>query len=118
MHNLRRVRIASVLPLAIVIMGASVALDPHVGKIVSAGNGKITIVVQQGNNQTYDVAADAQIMLNGAPVKLEKLTMGDEAKLTIESKNSRQVVTKIDAMSASDKTDKRAIARAPLSQPR
>ena len=74
-----------------------------VGTVISAGAGRITIRTQSDKESSHDVASDAKVMLNNAPSSLEKLTKGDTATLHLEKRDSKTVVTLIDAKSAEQK---------------
>jgi hypothetical protein len=73
----------------------------HEGKIVKAGDGKLTMTSKDGSKQhTHDVAEDATITCDGKEVKLAELKQGDFAKVTTKTDDKEKtVVIKIEARS-------------------
>jgi hypothetical protein len=73
----------------------------HEGKIVKAGDGKLTMTNKDGSKQhTLDVAEDATITSDGKEVKLAELKQGDFAKVTTKTDDKEKtVVIKIEARS-------------------
>jgi len=92
------------LELSVVVSGFMFAVEMQQGQIVSAGKGRITIIQAQDKEVSLEVASDAMILLNNSPSSLEKLTFGDNATLKVETRDNRQVVTMVDAKSASTRT--------------
>jgi hypothetical protein len=73
--------------------------DTHDGKIVSAGNSKLTMTDKDGKNEmTHTVGADAVITLDGKEVKLDDLKAGFAVKVTTK-KGEKNVAIKIEATS-------------------
>ena len=86
---------------SVVVSGFFFAVEMHEGQIVSAGKGRITIIQAQDKELSMEVAQDAMVLLNNSPSTLEKLTFGDRATLKVETRDNKQVVTLVDAKSAS-----------------
>src|SRR5262245_796335 len=95
-----------VLPLFVAVlalvfwMGAPALADdkPHEGKVVRAGDGKLTMTDKDGKNEhTHAVAADAKITIDGQVAKLDELKRDFEVKVTTEKRGERTVATKIEA---------------------
>jgi hypothetical protein len=73
--------------------------DTHDGKIVSAGNGKLTMTDKEGKNEmSHNVGAECVITLDGKEVKLDDLKAGFTVKVTTK-KGEKNVAIKIDATS-------------------
>ena len=65
----------------------------HMGVVVSAGEGKLTMTDKDGKNEhTHDVAADAKISCNGKDCKLGDLKKGTAVKVTVKDKKAVQIV--------------------------
>lgn len=72
------------------------AASSHQGKVVEAGNGKLTMTDMEGDNQhTHDVASDAKITCEGQPCELAGLQAGDVVTVTLDQKDGKMVVTEI-----------------------
>jgi hypothetical protein len=73
----------------------------HEGKIVKAGDGKLTMTNKDGSKQhTHDVAEDATITCDGKEVKLAELKQGDFVKVTTKTDDKDKTwATKIEARS-------------------
>lgn len=86
------------LVLALFMSQPAVADDkPHEGKVVKAGDGKLTMTFKGDEKKhTHDVAKEAKITLDDKPAKLGDLKEGLHIKVTMDAKH---VVTKIDAHS-------------------
>lgn len=93
------------LELALAISGYLFAAEMPMGSIISAGKGRITIMQQQNKEVSYEVAQNAMVLLDNKPSSLDKLTIGDLATLTLETRNAKDVVTTVDAKSAKMKTE-------------
>jgi hypothetical protein len=73
--------------------------DTHDGKIVSAGNGKLTMTDKEGKNEmSHNVGADVVITLDGKEAKLDDLKAGFSVKVTTK-KGEKNVAIKIEATS-------------------
>jgi hypothetical protein len=69
----------------------------HEGKVVKAGDGKLTMTLKGDEKQhTHDVAKDAKVMLDDKEAKLEDLKEGFHLKMWMDDKHT---VTKIEAHS-------------------
>lgn len=78
------------------------AASSHQGKVVSAGDGKLTMTTLEGENQhTHEVAADAVVTCDGNPCGLADVKAGNVVTVTLDQKDEAMVVTKIEAMGAS-----------------
>ena len=76
---------------------ASAADMTHEGKIVKAGDGKLTMTIKgHEQQQTHAVPKDAKITLDGKAAALEDLKEGFHVKVTM---NNQHAVTKIEAHS-------------------
>lgn len=74
---------------------------PHDGKVVKAGDGKLTMTFKDDKKpHTHDVAKDAKITLDEKNAKLEDLKEGYHAHVWMDKKH---VVTKIEAHSKAKK---------------
>jgi hypothetical protein len=70
----------------------------HEGTVVKAENGKLTMTGKDDKREhSHDVPATAKVTCDGKECKLEDLKKGYTVKVTIEKKDNRNVVTKIDA---------------------
>jgi len=71
----------------------------HEGKVVKAGDGKLTMTDKDGKNEhTHAVPANARITCDGKECKLEDLKPGFFVKVT--TKGDEQTVTRIEAASS------------------
>lgn len=69
----------------------------HEGKVVKAGDGKLTMTFKGDDKKhTHDVAKDAKITLDDKKAKLADLKEGYHVKVTMTDKH---VITKIEAHS-------------------
>ena len=88
---------------ALAVLANDVALADekiHDGIVVSAGVGKLTMTMMNGEKQhTHDVATGATIMLDGKAAKLEDLKAGFHVKVMTDDSS---MATKIDAHSKRD----------------
>lgn len=69
----------------------------HQGNVTGVGTWQISIIDKAGDNETFDVDQEAQILHNGKPATLDAIDSGDVAKLTLKTKNGKLMVTIIDA---------------------
>jgi hypothetical protein len=93
------VPLLAVFALAVFASQPVVAADekPHEGKIVKAGEGKLTMTFKGDEKKhTHDVAKDAKVTLDDKMAKLEDLKEGHHVKVWMDDKH---VVTKIEAHS-------------------
>ncbi|HJY84260.1 MAG TPA: hypothetical protein VKK81_24645 [Candidatus Binatia bacterium] len=89
------------LTLALAASTLALAADSHQGKVVSAGDGKLTMTDTAGQHQhSHEVAADAAISCEGKPCGLTDLKAGDTITVTLDKKGDKMVATKIEAKKA------------------
>jgi hypothetical protein len=90
--------------MAFVVMPALAADDDtHTGKVVSAGNNKLTMTDKDGKKEmTHSVAADAVITCDGKACKLEDLKKGITVKVTTK-KDDKTVAIAIEGNTKEDK---------------
>jgi co-chaperonin GroES (HSP10) len=94
----RILAIMAVLALVLLAAQAGLATDKnektHEGKVVAAGNGKLTMADKDGKNEhTHTVPADAVISCDGKACKLEDLKPGTEVKVIMKDE---QTVSRIE----------------------
>lgn len=86
---------------ALFLTGAPVLADEaktHEGIVVKAGEGKLTMTDKDGKNEhTHNVAADAVIRCDNKECKLDDLKKGYKVKVTVEKKDDKERVTRIEA---------------------
>ena len=96
-------RLLSTLLVGLVLTSfASVSLavdEVHEGKVLQAKDGKISLQDKDGNSEVFTVAADAKITLDGKSVKLEEITSGNVATVTVKTAGDKKTATVIDAKS-------------------
>ncbi len=69
-------------------------------RVVSAGDHQITVTDDDGHElQSHEVAADAEITLDGHPAALEDLESGDAVEITVEEREGRELATHVIAKS-------------------
>jgi hypothetical protein len=84
--------------LALLVSQPVLADQTHEGKVVTAGNGKLTMTGKDAAQQhTHNVPADVKITCDGKECKLEDLKAGYQLKVT--TKDDGKTVTKIEAKS-------------------
>src|SRR5262249_41850046 len=95
--------VLALLALALFVSQPALAADKtHEGKIVKAGDGKLTMTDKDGSNEhTHNVAADAKITCDGKECKLSDLKAGYFVKLT--TNEDKKLATKIEAKTKDDK---------------
>lgn len=72
--------------------------DTREGKVMKAGGGKLTLVDNQGKNeQSFEVASDAVITLDGKTCKLDDVPQASWASVTTEQRGEKTYATKIEA---------------------
>jgi len=77
------------------------AQSSHQGKVVSAGDGKLTMTDAAGQNQhTHEVATDTAIVCEGKTCGLGELKAGATITVTLDKKGDKMGVTKIEAKKA------------------
>jgi hypothetical protein len=78
------------------------AADSHQGKVVEAGNGKLTMTdAAGGNRHTHDIPPEVTITCAARPCGLAELKPGTTVTVTTEAKDSTIQVTKVEAQEAS-----------------
>ena len=88
---------------ALVLLASAPAFaqSTHQGKVVSAGDGKLTMTDAAGQNQhTHEVAADTAITCEGKTCGLNELKAGNTITVTLGQKGDKMGVTKIEAKKA------------------
>jgi hypothetical protein len=91
----------TVVAIALFLSVPAFAQSSHQGKVVSAGEGKLTMTDTAGQNQhTHEVAAEAVITCEGKTCGLAEVKAGDAVTVTLEKKGDKTVVTKIEAKKA------------------
>jgi hypothetical protein len=96
---LRRVLSVPVIVLLAVCVGcASPVAETHQGKVVTAGDGKLTMTDMAGGNQhAHEVASGATITCGGKTCGLAELKAGFTVTVTTEKRGESTIVTKIEA---------------------
>jgi len=73
----------------------------HEGKVVEVSDGKLTMTDAAGKNQhAHEVASDATISRDGKEAKLTDLKAGDMITVTLDTKEGKSMVTKVEAKAA------------------
>lgn len=89
------------LVLVLCASAAAWAASSHQGKVVSAGDGKLTMTNMAGQNQhTHEVPAEATITCDGKTCGLSDLKAGDVVTVTLDQKGDKTVITTIEAKKA------------------
>jgi hypothetical protein len=99
----RLVRVA-VLSAVLALSGgcARSAGDSHQGKVVEAGNGKLTMTdAAGGNRHTHDISSEVTITCAGRPCGLADLKPGATVTVISEAREGKTQVTKVEAQEAS-----------------
>ncbi|MEW6298633.1 MAG: hypothetical protein AB1671_12930 [Thermodesulfobacteriota bacterium] len=87
---------AALLALVLFISAPAWAASSHQGKVVKAGDGKLTMTDMTGGNQhTHDVPDDAKVTCEGQPCSLSSLQAGDVITVTLDQKDGKMVVTEV-----------------------
>jgi hypothetical protein len=77
------------------------AATTHQGKVVSAGEGKLTMTDMAGGNQhTHEVTSETGISCGGKACTLADLKPGSTVTVTTGQKGGQTVVSKIEAPAA------------------
>jgi hypothetical protein len=89
---------------AVFVLSGGCAESPansHQGKVVEAGNGKLTMTDLAGSNpSTYDIAPGVTITCAGRPCGLAELKPGATVTVTTEAREGKTQVTKVEAQEA------------------
>jgi|RhiMetdeSRZDD1v2_1073273.scaffolds.fasta_scaffold3759093_2 hypothetical protein len=81
---------------------SSPSANAHQGKVVSAGDGKLTMTDMSGGNQhTHEVTSETGITCGGKACSLADLKAGFTVTVTTEQKGNQTLVSKIEAQEAS-----------------
>jgi hypothetical protein len=81
--------------------GCATPANTHQGKVVSAGEGKLTMTDMGGGNQhTHEVTAETGITCGGKACSLADLKAGFTVTVTTGQKGAQTVVSKIEAQAA------------------
>ncbi|MFN0021607.1 MAG: hypothetical protein ACKVP0_25450 [Pirellulaceae bacterium] len=92
------IRLLSILLIGLILTRAAVAADEvHSGKVLLAKDGKITLQDKDGNSEVFAVAGDAKITLDGKPVKLEEISNGNVANVTVKTVGDKKTAIAIEA---------------------
>jgi sporulation protein YlmC with PRC-barrel domain len=84
--------------LVAVIGSYAIADDTHKGKLVEIGKGKLTMTDMDGKSRhTHDLASDLKITMNGKTAKMDDLKKDAVIEVTVEKKDGKSVVTKLEA---------------------
>jgi hypothetical protein len=75
------------------------AEDKLEGKVVSAGDGKLVIVDDDGDNEEFEVSAKTKITRNQKAADLDDLQEGDLVKVTAQRRGTKYVALQIEARS-------------------
>ncbi|HEX4148181.1 MAG TPA: hypothetical protein VHY20_04300 [Pirellulales bacterium] len=79
---------------------ASAANRLYEGKIVVAGDGKVTVVDKDGDNDDFIVSSTTRIMRDGKSAKVDDLQAGDRVKINAQPKGTSLEASDIEAHSA------------------
>jgi Cu/Ag efflux protein CusF len=73
----------------------------HEGKVVKVEAGKLTMTDKDGKNEhSHVVPADAKVIIDGKAAKVQDLKPGQEVKVTLEKKEEKVVLVRIEAKKA------------------
>jgi hypothetical protein len=90
---------AAVVAVAVTALATQLALaadEVHEGKVLSVGDGKITVFDKRdSDNDTFIVNAQTKISRNGKPAKLSDIMAGDMAKVTATSEGDKLIAKEI-----------------------
>jgi len=93
------------LALTLFVSAPALAASTHRGKVVEAGDGKLTMTDMAGKNQhTHEVDANTTILCGGKKCGLEDLKAGSTISGTMEEKGDKTQVTKVRMRKAVKKT--------------
>lgn len=79
---------------------ASAASRFYEGKILAVGEGTVTVIDKDGDNDNFTVTASTKIMRNGKSAKLNDLQAGDRVKINAEAKGASLEASDIEARAA------------------
>lgn len=93
-------RLFSILLVGLALSSVAIAADEvHEGKVQLAKDGKISLLDKDGNSEVFTVAADAKITLDGKPARLDEISSGNRAKVTVKTLGDKKMATVIEAKS-------------------
>jgi hypothetical protein len=75
----------------------TLAEEKLAGKVVSAGDSKLVIVDDDGDNEEFEVSSKTTITRNQKPADLDDLQEGDLVKVVAQRSGTKYVAVKIDA---------------------
>jgi hypothetical protein len=88
--------IAATVLTAVITHAAPAADEVHEGKVLSVGDGKITVFDKRdSDNDTFLVNDQTKITRNGKPAKLSDIQVGDMAKVTATSQGEKLIAKEI-----------------------
>lgn len=70
------------------------------GKVVLAGESRVTVVDKDGDNDDFLVTSSTKITRDGKSAKLEELEAGDRVRISAQAKGTSLVASEIEARSA------------------
>ena len=79
---------------------ALAAMRLYEGKVVLAGDGTVTVVDKDGDNDNFVVNATTKITRDGKPAKIADLEAGDRVKINAQASGTSLVASDIEARSA------------------
>jgi hypothetical protein len=84
---------------AILAVRSAMAADEiHEGKVLSVGEGKITVLDNRDDdNDTFIVTSETKITRNGKPAKLSDVQAGDKARVSATSQGGMLIAKEIAA---------------------
>lgn len=98
MHPIRTV--FSVMTCVALMTTVLIAADSYEGKVLKAGDGKITFKDKSNEEKTFDVSEKAKITRNGKDATLDDIEDGDSVQITASKKNEKFIATAITATAA------------------
>jgi type 1 fimbria pilin len=88
----RVLALLAILALMFLISSPILAADaPVEGKVVKAGDGKLTIKGKDDKEHSCTVAKDAKITCDGKDCKLDDLKVGVAVKVTVDKKEATKI---------------------------
>jgi hypothetical protein len=92
------------LALTLFVSAPALAASSHKGKVVEAGDGKLTMTDMAGKNQhTYEIDANTTILCGRKKCGLEDLKAGSVITVTLEKKGDKPQVTRVRMRQAAKK---------------
>jgi hypothetical protein len=90
--------IAAAAALSVSFESLRAADEIHEGKVISVGEGKITVFDKRDSeNDTFIVNAQTKILRNGKPAKLSDVQPGDMAKVTAMADGNKLIAKEVSA---------------------